>query len=260
MDVFVKRREIATAGSIAEALGMFEAEVRFYREIAPEIGIRVPACYHSEISAEGTLLELEDLSAWTLGADPEAAAHLLADLHNRWTDKVAIRWPWIRPIGAGDGLVERLYAETWPRLAARDDLSPTVRALAERLVGNVATAERQLLTAGPLTLIHGDASAQNLRTSPTGEIALLDWEDVSAAPGVLDLGWHLLTSVDPTLWPTTIATYRSGTGTNTDAALQAVLPSLVVQGLLSLANHASTSPEAEAWRRRLDAAAELLNN
>ena len=260
MDVFVKRREPAAPGSIAEALGMFEAEVRFYREIAPEIGIRVPACYHSEISAEGTLLELEDLSAWTVGADPEAAAHLLADLHTRWTDKAATRWPWIRPIGAGDNLVEALYAETWPRLSTRHDLSPEVRTLAERLVGNVATAEQQLLTAGPLTLVHGDASAQNLRTSPTGEVALLDWEDVSAAPGALDLGWHLLTSVDPDQWPATIETYKSGTSTNTDAALDAVLPSLVVQGLLSLSHHEPETPEAEAWRRRLDAAAKLLTS
>lgn len=42
--------------------------------------------------------------------------------------------------------------------------------------------------AGPLTLVHGDASVQNMRTGPGGEVALLDWEDVSAAPGVLDLG------------------------------------------------------------------------
>jgi thiamine kinase-like enzyme len=121
------------------------------------------------------------------------------------------------------------------------------------LVGNVVAAEHQVTDAGPLTLVHGDASAQNLRTSPDGEIALLDWEDVTAAPGVLDLGWFLLSSVDPELWPATITTYGDD-----DTDLRAVLPSLIVQGLLSLADHAPESPEAEAWRRRLDAAAELL--
>jgi Ser/Thr protein kinase RdoA (MazF antagonist) len=121
------------------------------------------------------------------------------------------------------------------------------------LVGNVVAAEHQITAAGPLTLVHGDASAPNLRISPDGEIALLDWEDVSAAPGVLDLGWFLLSSVDPEVWPATIAAYGDDTG------LRAVLPSLVVQGLLTLADHAPDSPEAEAWRRRLDAAAELLD-
>jgi hypothetical protein len=260
MDTFVKRREVATQGSIAEALDIFGSELRFYREIAPVIGIRVPACYRAEESAEGTLLELEDLSSWRPGADPDAAAETLRRLHARWEGEAVERWPWLRPVGAAVDLVGRLYDETWRRLADRSDLSPVVQNIGRRLVGNVAAAEHQISDAGPLTLVHGDASNQNLRTSPTGEIALLDWEDVSAAPGALDLGWHLLTSVDPERWPTTIETYKGGTSTNTDAALQAVLPSLVVQGLLSLAHHDPDSSEAEGRRQRLNAAADLLNN
>ena len=252
MTTFVKRRGIATPGSIAEALDISRSEMRFYREVAPVIGIRVPACYRADESDEGTLLELEDLSSWTPGADPELAAQLLRELHSRWTGEATQRWPWLRPIGAAVDLVERLYDNTWPQLAERNDLSPAIQALGKRLVGNVVAAEHQITDAGPLTLVHGDASAQNLRTSPTGEIALLDWEDVSAAPGVLDLGWFLLSSVSPELWPPTIATYGDGT------ALRAVLPSLFVQGLLSLADHEPDTPEAEAWRRRLDAAAHWL--
>jgi phosphotransferase family enzyme len=254
MTVFVKRRSLAAPGSIADALDISRSEVRFYREIAPVIGIRVPACYRAEVSAEGTLLELEDLSTWTPGADPEATAELLHELHSRWQDEAPRRWPWLRPIGAAVDLIENLYAETWPRLVSRGDLSPAVQALGHRLVGNVTSAEHQLLNAGPPTLVHGDASAQNLRTSPTGEVALLDWEDVSAAPGILDLGWHLLSSVDPNDWPATIAVYGHDTGLNE------VLPSLIVQGLLSLADHAPNSPEAETWRHRLNAAAKRLEN
>ncbi|WP_157979767.1 phosphotransferase family protein [Kribbella monticola] len=251
MTVFVKRRELAAAGSIAEALDIFGSEIRFYREIAPVIGIRVPNCYRADETAEGTLLELEDLSAWTPGAAPEAAAYTLRLLHSRWEGEAVRRWPWLRPVGAAVDLVGRLYDETWPRLA---DLPPAVQVVGERLVGNVTAAERQLLDAGPLTLVHGDASAQNLRTSPTGEVALLDWEDVSAAPGILDLGWFLLSSVDPDDWPATIAAYGH------DSGLHEVLPSLIVQGLLSLADHSPDSPEAEAWRHRLDAAAKRLES
>ena len=36
----VKRREPAAAGSIPAVLKMFESEVRFYREIAPVVGVR----------------------------------------------------------------------------------------------------------------------------------------------------------------------------------------------------------------------------
>ncbi|QNE18058.1 hypothetical protein F1D05_09355 [Kribbella qitaiheensis] len=88
----------------------------------------------------------------------------------------------------------------------------------------------------------------------TGEVALLDWEDVSAAPGILDLGWFLLSSVDPNDWHSTIATYGHSTG------LTAVLPSLIVQGLLTLADYSPETPEAETWARRLDTATEWLND
>jgi hypothetical protein len=253
MGVFVKTRGVAQAGSIPAALDMFRSEVRFYREIAPVVGIRVPACYRAEDSDAGTLLELEDLSAWTPGAEPRAAAQLLRHLHIRWSGEADRRWPWLRPVGAAAELVERLYDETWPRVADRPELSPAVRALGGQLVGQVVAADEQIAGAGPLTLTHGDASAQNLRTSPAGEIALLDWEDVSAAPGVLDLGWFLLSSVEPDQWNATIEAYGNDNG------LLAVLPSLVVQGLLSLSDHPAGDPAALAWGRRLDAAATLLS-
>lgn len=80
----VKRRSWPEPGSIPDVLDMFRCEVRFYREIAPVAGVRVPACYQVEETAEGTLLVLEDLSAWQPGAD--------------------LRWPlacWLACIGGG---------------------------------------------------------------------------------------------------------------------------------------------------------------
>jgi len=248
---YIKRRSPAVPGSIAAALGMAQAEVRFYREIAPEVGVRVPACYRAELTDEGSLLELEDLSSWQQGADPAAAATLLRSMHDRWTDRAHVRWPWLRPVGAGDDLVARLYDETWPKLAART-LSAPVRELGERLVGKVKQAEAQVRDAGPLTLVHGDASALNLRTAPDGEIALLDWEDVSAAPGVIDLTWHLISSVPPGHWPDALAAYGSSDG------LLAVLPSTMVQGYLSMSDWPEDSAEAAGFEARLAAAAAML--
>ena len=42
---FTKRREAARPGSIPDVLQMFSREVRFYRELASEVTVRVPACY-----------------------------------------------------------------------------------------------------------------------------------------------------------------------------------------------------------------------
>ncbi|WP_344240431.1 phosphotransferase family protein [Kribbella hippodromi] len=246
----IKRRSPATPGSIPAVLNIFESEVRFYREIAPVVGVRVPACYESEASADGTLLVLEDLSAWAEGAEPDAGARALRDLHDRWSGQAHVRWPWLRPLGAGEDLVAALYDETWPALAERSDLSAPVRDFGARLVGKVAEAERAVDQAGVLTLVHGDASAQNLRTGPNGEVAFLDWEDVSAAPGVLDLAWFLVSSVEPDRWQEALDAYGEVDG------LKHVLPSVMVQGYLTMAD----LPEGEAagWNARLQAAVEAL--
>lgn len=252
----VKRRAVPPPGSIPEALGMFAAEVRFYREIAPAVGaagVRVPVCYLAEDSGDGTLLELEELSAWRLGADPAAAAALLGTMHRRWAGEAPARWPWLRPIGAAVDLVERLYARTWPGLAERGDLPPGLAAFGAGLVGRVTEAEHAIAAAGPLTLVHGDAQARNMRTGPGGEVALLDWEDVSAAPGALDLGWLLTASTDPGRWDEVIAAYgrpEHGTGVMAGPLAQ-VLPAVMVQGFLSMTDEPPGAPEASAWVSRL---------
>ncbi|HEY1915486.1 MAG TPA: phosphotransferase [Streptosporangiaceae bacterium] len=251
---YVKRRNPPGPGSITAALDSFRAEVRFYREIAPVVGVRVPTCYAAEASEDGTMLALEDLSAWRPGAEPVAAARLLSELHRRWEGRASSQWPWLRPIGAAVELVEELFDQVWPALASRPDLTAEVRSLGTRLVGRVAESELRIGELAPLTLVHGDASLRNMRTGPDGGVALLDWEDVSAAPGVLDLAWLLLSSVEPTQWDTAIAAYGTAEG------LAEVLPAIAVQGLLSLADTGPGSAEATAWIQRLNAATNLMGN
>jgi hypothetical protein len=228
--------------------------VRFYREIAPVVGVRVPGCYSAEAGADGTVLVLEDLSAWRPGADPAVAARLLCGMHRRWEESAPSRWPWLRPVGAATDLVEELFDRVWPRLASRPDLSSGARSLGERLVGRVVESELRIGQAGPLTLVHGDASLRNMCTGPDGEVALLDWEDVSAAPGIIDLAWLLLSSVEPGQWDSVIAAYGAA------EHLAVVLPAIAVQGLLSLADTDTGSAEAAAWNRRLDAAADRMKD
>jgi hypothetical protein len=129
-------------------LDIFRCEVRFYQEIAPVIGVRVPACYRAEATDDGTLLELEDLSSWPPGADP-APARVLVRIHELWPGQRLSRWPWLRQPG--------------PAVDAAVDL---LAALYDQMVGRVPAAESAASAAGPLVLTHGDASAQNMRTSP----------------------------------------------------------------------------------------------
>lgn len=245
---YVKRREPPAPGSIPEALDSFRKEVRFYQLIAPVVGVRTPSCHRSEVTEQGTLLELEDLSAWSPGADPVAAARLLSAMHRRWAGEAERRWPWLRVDGVADHLVAALFDDTWPVLAARGELSGPARAVGERLIGNVVAAERAVARMAGRTLVHGDASMLNMRTATDGEIALLDWEDVASLPGTVDLAWMLVSSVQPGDWDDVIGAYGP-------SDLQTALPSLIVQGMLSLSDTAPGSAEAGGWVRRLDAAA-----
>ena len=224
---------------------MFASEVRFYREVAPVVGVRVPKCFASEASPNDTRLVLEDLSAWSPFADPRAVAAELARLHRRWEGDAMRRWPWLKRSGLGAELIGDLFDRTWPQVAARTDLMPEVRALGEALVGHVEAAELAEGTAGPPTLCHGDASLKNAFSSPSGEIAFVDWEDVRCGAGVTDLAWLLVSSVAPTEWDGVIDAYGP------TPRLNDVLPSAAAQGLLSFADVAEGTPDAAGWVDRL---------
>jgi hypothetical protein len=247
---FVKRREPARRCSIPDVLGMFTREVRFYREVAPYIGARVPACHLAEEDEGATHLELEDLSSWRPGADPAAASQLLRDLHSRWEGRAVDTWPWLPRTDVSER-VGALYDETWVEARTRVELTDAVRDLGDCLVGRVARVERRADATGPITFIHGDASALNMRTSPTGEVALLDWEDYGAGPGIVDLAWHLVSSVARRHWDDALTTYGDTTG------LADALPAVVVQGLLSFAFEKGHD-DAVGWVERLDEAARRL--
>ena len=240
---FTKRRDAASPGSIPDVLQMFPREVRFYREVAPHVGVRTPACFLAEEQDGATHLELEDLSAWRPGASPDVAARLLRELHERWEGRAVERWPWLPRPDLGD-LVGEMYDGAWASARERPELTSTVRDLGDSLVGRVAEVDERAEASGPPTFTHGDASALNMRTSPDGEVALLDWEDYGAGPGIVDLAWHLVSSVPPADWDVALAAYGD------TSRLAEALPSAAVQGLLSFAFE-EDQDDAEAWVARL---------
>lgn len=248
---YVKRRQPAEPGSIPDRLQMFTREVRFYTEVAAEVGVRVPRLVRAEVTDGATVLELEDLSPWREGADPVAAVTTLAALHRRWVGRAAEAWPWLPRPDVSD-LVEAYVATRWRSIRERGDVTASVRRLGDSMVGGVAALGAAAHRAGPPTLTHGDASARNMRTGPTGEVALLDWEDVGSGPGIGDVAWFLLSSVDAAEWDEALRAYGDTTG------FSSVLPVAFVQGLLSLDDLDEGSGEAGAWAGNLDAAATLL--
>jgi hypothetical protein len=96
------------------------------------------------------------------------------------------------------------------------------------------------------------AQACNMRTGPGEESTLLDREDVSAAPGILDLAWLLTASVALGGWDEAISTY------GLSIHLGFALPAVMVQGLFVLSDMPLGSPEARAQSGRLGEALRRL--
>jgi hypothetical protein len=232
---------------------MFERELRFYREIAPVVGVRVPACSEATETEAGFSLVLEDLSSWSVGADPVEVARVLADLHRRWEGTAQSRWPWLERSDRATPAIGELYDRLWPSIVERPDATATLVALGNRYVGQVAEIERGERTVPGRTLIHGDASLGNVRTSPDGVIAFMDWEDVRLASGATDLARLLVSSVAPGLWTDVLDAYEPD-----ESALQAALPGAATQGILSLGDQEPGTAQSLGWIARLEALSELI--
>jgi hypothetical protein len=235
---------------------MFERELRFYREVAPELGLRTPALLGwSADEADGSItIELEDLGAWDEGGDPVRVATELRALHDRWRGVAEVRWPWLDRAGAAADEIGQAFDATWGRLRERADVTSVVRGVGDRLAGRIARLEREEPARPPRTLLHGDAAGRNVRTDPTtGEVAFLDWEDVRLGPGEVDLTWLLVSSVEPAAWDATLAAYGPD-----DQALRACLLANLGQALFGLADAPCGSAAAAGWVDRIETAAALL--
>jgi hypothetical protein len=217
----------------------------------------------AELHDDGsTRLLLEDLSSLRRGADPVAIARSLRRLHEEFAGsgpfEVVERWPWLRRVGCAADLIGSLYDSVWATsLSSREDLPPSVRELGASLVGHVEAAEWGEGSAGPLTLCHGDPSVRNVFTDADGEVVFVDWEDVRCASGIVDLGWLLVSSVEPGAWSSVIEAYGLPRGVAT-SRLAMVLPSVSAQGFLALSD--ASPADAGAWIDRLGAAAEMLDD
>lgn len=251
---YVKRRQRPAPGSIPDLLDMFEREARFYREIGPEVGVRVPELLAVAIDEDEVVIELEDLSAWADGGDPVVIARDLKQLHNRWHGTADERWPWLNRAARAADEIGALYNSVWSKLRERADVTSAVRRLGDSLDGRISDLERSESATCPRTLVHGDAATRNMRTSSDGEVALLDWEDVRTAAGEVDLTWLLLSSVDPHGWEAVISAYEPEMD-----ALVASFPANAGQALFGLSDSEPASDAAKGWIARLEAAAQLLD-
>lgn len=205
-----------TSRSTGVAIGTYEKEARFYRDIAPTVQIQVPVCHYVELDEEARLSTLlfEDLAPAVQGdqiagcsvAEVELVVDEMAALHAPWWGDPSIEnLGWIGPPTATSArAIAEFYVALWPGFIERfgDRISPEVRSLGERFgVGLEAWAQRR--ERGPFTLVHGDLRLDNILFDPTPgserPIVVVDWQTVAVGIGTDDLAYLVGASLEPDL-------------------------------------------------------------
>jgi hypothetical protein len=183
------------------ATGMGQREARFYAQLAPTVGMRVPEAHVAITDDSGLFaLLLEDLtgsgcrvSDGTWGIPPDAAAGAiedLASLHLRFEDPArrAAEAPWVtvqRP-------ASNTYGATMLRYGIdnhRDRLTDAFVEIAELYIAHHDTLQ-ELWHQGPPTIIHGDPHIGNLFLDG-GRVGFLDWGIINVNTPMRDISYFI---------------------------------------------------------------------
>ncbi len=195
-----------TSRATGVGLGVYEREVRFYRELAPRIGGPLAQCHLAEIDrAEGwfTLL-LEDVAPATQGdqiagcevEDARLAIHELARLHAPvFADPQLGGTPWLNQASIlTQAMLTQLLAAFLDRYGER--VAADHREVCERFVESLDgwAADRR----PPLGLVHGDYRLDNLlfgAEQAPRRFVVVDWQTVGWGPVMTDAAYFLAGSL-----------------------------------------------------------------
>jgi thiamine kinase-like enzyme len=192
----------------AVQFGLYEREFRFYRDLSASVGLRVPACYGSQLDEQSgrSVLVLEDLSSWESGDDlsgitPDHAGVVVeqvARLHAQWWESPQLaQLGWMPSLSSAvTSQLAQLFRAGWPAWARRRGREVPVAALqiGARL-GERVEMVLEALSRPPVTLAHGDLRADNLFFTDVGEVAVIDWQLACRARGVFDVAYLLSQSM-----------------------------------------------------------------
>ncbi len=196
-----------TSRATGIALRNYEREVKFYRDLAHTLDIRVARCWHADWqeSSGDFVLVLEDLAPAEQGnqltgcsvEQARTAVLELAKLHGpRWDDPLlgSIEWLGRRTSREDSERLAGMYQLFLPGFLTTysryldDDQQRLVSDFADRVVD---WAER---SDGPLTVTHGDYRLDNLMfATPSGgyPVAAVDWQSPGHGAGMNDVSYFL---------------------------------------------------------------------
>lgn len=202
-----------TSRATAAAMGLYDKEVSFYRELHGQVEVRVPEPMVAEIAPNGIefLLLFEDLGPARGGnqlascspADARAGIRQAAALHApSWNNPAIVDLPWLQTRPEVIEQVRMLYgnAQTVFRERYAGILEPEFMTVCEEL--NEARENWYGRENPDRCLVHGDFRLDNMLFDIKGgaeEIAVLDWQTVGIGGAMIDIGYFLGTGIGDAL-------------------------------------------------------------
>ena len=182
------------------AMGLYEAEVRFYQEIAGRLGPSVPRMHWGEVDppAGRFTLVLDDLTRTSqvgdmvAGCSLEQAALAMGALPALqapvWDDPGLPGRPWLDPVRT-----DMMFAAVAPTLEPflerfAGQLEPEHVALVRRLAPNAGDYRTRVWTS-PYVVAHSDYRLDNMLFATTvgaPPISIVDWQGARLGPPLLD--------------------------------------------------------------------------
>ena len=198
---------------VAQMLGFYEKEARFYTDLAADCAVGAPKCYYTAQNPEKCefIILMEDLDGLRIGDQVVGCtveeAHLisrnLARFHAQWWASPgldALDWipgmdspMQVLVVGAYLQSLERFFTLEGARLT--DEQKGVILGLGSRI-----QSMQIALSAAPATLAHGDARLDNIffgSSDGSREITFIDWQILLKGRGVYDIGYLLSQSLAP---------------------------------------------------------------
>jgi hypothetical protein len=188
------------------ALGLYEREVRFYRDIAPRLGGPIAPCYHASIDTTTGAFDLLLGDAGPATVGDEIAGATVEQAHLGAVELARLQGPMLRDDSPAESswlnreapvsqtMIAALYAGFLDRYGAH--IASQHRMVCERLVA--AFDGYQALDDQARGLVHGDYRLDNLLFGATGAdraLTVVDWQTVAWGPAMTDLSYFLGTAL-----------------------------------------------------------------
>ncbi|MCR9279717.1 MAG: ecdysteroid 22-kinase family protein [Pseudomonadaceae bacterium] len=199
--------------AVAASYDMYGREYRFYRDIAGDLPLRVPATYYSAYNEDTMdfIILMEDLQGYRIGDqvagcsldEAHAVLDWLAGFHaNTWEDPAFAHLMSHDNPSQRDGMVGG-FGFGWP--VVKETFGDLIPASIEAIGDTFADHIPALLSGmceGPLAVAHADVRLDNIffgAGDNEGEVALVDWQSICRSAPEMDVAYFITQSVPQNL-------------------------------------------------------------